>query len=142
MCRSAIALLAVAALLSVAACTDEGVTAPQPERQEFTFLPGGPLASANTNCVWSPSGDISIAVGVTQTFTPSVLADCVNSYVVVTPSAPGVLGHLDGSSGCSILQKSVPPFKIKKCLSGNGTIRTYTNSSKTTLIQTINVDIL
>jgi len=98
------------------------------------------MASANTNCVWSPSGEISIPVGTVQHFNYSNLSDCNGSYVVIQASAPGVLGLLIPAGTCTKLQGTVPPFKVKKCIAGSGVIRIYTNSSQTTLIQTIGVD--
>jgi hypothetical protein len=126
-------------MLSQAACNEGAITDPANEAS-LDGLPKAPLASANTNCVWSPSGEISIPVGSYQTFTPSNFTDCNGSYVVIQPSASGVLGHLIPSGACTTLQGSVPPFKVKKCAAGSGVIRIYTNSSKTTLIQSIGVD--
>jgi hypothetical protein len=138
--RSALSIVAVFMLLGLAACGEQGVTSPQQDEGGFVPIPGGPLASANTNCVWSPSGEISIPVGTHQTFSPSNFSDCSGSYVVIQGSAAGVLGHLIPAGTCTTLQGTVPPFKVKKCIAGSGVIKIYTNSSKTTLIQTIGVD--
>ena len=138
--RSPLSVIAMVLLLGVAACGDQGVTSPQHDEGGFAPISGAPMASANTNCVWSPSGEISIPVGSYQHFNYSNFSDCNGSYVVITASAPGVLGHLIPAGTCTTLQGSVPPLKVKKCIAGSGLIRIYTNSSKTTLIQQIGVD--
>lgn len=138
--RSASAALVAAIMLGVAACGEQSVTSPGGEDRGFTPRPGSPLASANANCVWSPSGEISIPVGNIQTFAPSSSTDCSGSYVVITATGAGVLGFLLPAGTCTVVEKTVSALKVKKCLAGSGLIKIYTNSSKTTLIQQIGVD--
>jgi hypothetical protein len=135
-----LSVIAAVTLLGVAACGDQHLTSPHRDVGEFAPAPADPMASANTNCVWSPSGEISIPAGTYQTFTPSNFSDCNGSYAVIQASGAGVLGHLVPAGTCTTAQGTVPPFKVKKCLAGSGVIKIYTSSSQTTLIQTIGID--
>lgn len=140
MVRSSRLAATVAILFGVAACGDHGFTSPSRDGADLTPVPSSTLASANSNCSYTPSGEISIPVGSSQTFIPSSFSDCANAYVVIQASAPNVLGHLIPAGTCTVLAKTVTLFKVKKCIAGSGVINVYTNSGQSTLLQTIGVD--
>ena len=143
MCRPALAAFTFAILLGVAACETQDLSAPQGDGSNNLIpVPSLPTSNANLNCSYSPSGEISISVGQVQTFVPSSTTDCDGAYGVITPG-DGRLGFGVGSP-CTLFQTqeagAAALFKIRRCTTGPGVFNIYTNSSKTTLLQSIGID--
>ena len=103
-------------------------------------VPSLPMSNANLNCSYSPSGEISIPVGGIQTFVASNTTDCSGAYAVIANSISGALGLLFPNGTCTQTQGAFVPAKVKRCAVGSGALKIYTNSSKTTLLQTIGID--
>jgi hypothetical protein len=140
--KSTLAVCGLATLLAVAACESQRIASPHDSGQGLE-QPGLPIGLATTACSYTPSGDISIAVGSTQTFSPSNLTDCIGAYGVITTTSHHLGFNVDTTCAVSERQEGGPAhlFKIHRCSSGGGTFRIYTNSSKTTLLQTISIDL-
>lgn len=103
---------------------------------------GLPTASANLNCRYTPSGVVNIPVGGNQTFTPSNIADCDGAWGFLTASGRTEF-NLSGAPCTDFSEQEGGPslFKIFRCLPGGVAFSIYTNSSKTTLLQTIELDV-
>lgn len=102
------------------------------------------MASANANCRYTPSGDISIPVGTIQTFTPVNFADCAGAFAEITygPGQSGAAGFSPGTDCTVKTFTSSSFFRVRKCTTGPSLLKFYTNSSKTTLLQTVGIDLL
>jgi len=139
---SILAGLGCSALFIVAACQIDKVAAPS-TRGAAAVPVSPPFAEANTDCHYTPDGEfVSIPAGTLQNFVADDADDCTNAYleVIFLPAHSGALGF---GATCAIKTFTVSSFfKIKKCTTGPSRINIYTNSSKTTLIQTIGVDLL
>jgi hypothetical protein len=122
--------------LVAAACQDQDLSAPINGRD-----PGKPLF-ASLDCRYTPAGAVYIPVGGKQTFVPSA-GNCDGAYGVLSPT-DGKFGFKATTNPCTIFQTvesgSAHAFWVRKCLSGSGTFKIYTNSTKSTLLQTILLD--
>jgi hypothetical protein len=132
----------MASWLGIVACEPAGTA--QPSEHGMLWSPSLPIPNATLSCSYSPSGNISIAVGQTQTFVPSDVDDCNGAFGVLTPT-DGRVG-LGVGSPCTAFQAQESGganlFKVRRCSSGPASLKIYTNSSKTTLLQTIGIDLL
>ncbi len=92
-------------------------------------------------CSYAPSGAVVINIGATQTFAPTSVSDCAGAYGVLTPT-DGRVGF-GISSPCASFETTAAGsgnlFKVRRCAAGNASLNIYTNSSKTTLLQTISI---
>jgi hypothetical protein len=136
-------------IVVVSACSDQSLTSPERDPAGFSPLPGTPTASANTSCHYTPDGEfVHIATGTVQTFIPNSTTNCSGAFIEITYSAPhaGAAGFFpNATNDCALKTWTASGgwiFKVRKCTSGPSRVNIYTNSSKTTLIQTIGIDLL
>jgi hypothetical protein len=122
---------------AVAACASDKISGPQDSAVQVAGLTP---AYANLNCHYTPDGEQSIPVGSTKTFLASSSTDCSGAYAVITNSVPNALGFAIVDGTCTGTTKTLGNLKIARCLAGPGSVKIYTNSSMTTLIQTIGLD--
>jgi hypothetical protein len=132
----ALAASALALLLAAVACQNQDLSAPTNGRD-----PGKSLF-ASTDCRYKPAFAVYIPVGGKQTFGPSA-GNCNGAYGVLSP-ANGKFGFNTTTNPCTIFETvesgANHTFLVRKCLSASGTFKIYTNSTKTTLLQTILLD--
>jgi hypothetical protein len=139
MCRLLVAALAFSLSLLVTACQTQDVSAPQGSgSDDLTRVPSLPTSSASLDCRYQPSGLVEIPVNTSKTFSPSA-GNCEGAYGTLSPgdgrvgfgvAAPCATFETQEAGGFAL-------FKVRRCLVGSATFRIYTNSSKTTLLQTI-----
>jgi hypothetical protein len=141
--------LAIAMLVVVAACTDQSLTSPEGDNVAFTPLSGTPIARANANCHYTPDGEfVHIPTGNVQTFFPNSTSDCAGAYIEIIYGAgqAGAAGFFpNATNDCALKTWTATTgwiFKVRKCTSGPSRANIYNSSSKTTLIQTIGIDLL
>jgi hypothetical protein len=127
-------------LLAAAACQTQDTSDPGSGRDNLVPLHSPPTSSASLDCRYTPSGIVEFPVGQTQTFSPSA-GNCDGAFGTITPG-DGRLGF-GISSPCATFAKeetgAAHLFKIHRCLTGNGSFKIWTNSSQTTLLQTISL---
>jgi hypothetical protein len=100
------------------------------------------VEGANASCRYSPSGIISIPVGGNQTFTPSNVADCDGAWGFIEPTDGRAEFNFAGTCDDFAQQEGGPSLlKVRRCSAGGVALRIYTNSSKTTLLQLIQIDV-
>ena len=124
---------------AIAACSDQEIAGPG---SDLTPVAGLPTASANANCSFTPSGEISIPVNGVRLFNPSNAADCLNAYGEITQGSAGSAGF--NAQPCTDLQHVAAnsAFRVVKCTTGPASLKIYTNVSKTTLLQTVGIDLI
>lgn len=140
--RSALAGVAALAVLLAAACQIQEPLGSQRSGNELSTVPGVPTASANLNCSYTPAGpSVEIPVGQTGTFTPVNISDCNNAYGVLSPTDHRV--GFQVNLQCNLFQTAESGlnnrFTVRRCDEGLASLKIYTNSSKTTLLQTITI---
>jgi len=140
--RSLLSGLALSFLVSAAACDPGELSAPPRNGTDGSLpLPSLPASHATLSCSYSPSGTVGISVGQSKTFTPSSVSDCDGAYGTLTPT-DGRVGF-GISSPCGVFEKQegggASLFKVRRCSTGTAEFKIYTNSSKTTLLQTISI---
>jgi hypothetical protein len=99
------------------------------------------LASADANCRYSPTVG-HITVGGTQTFGPSQ-GNCDGAWGFITQSAVRVEFNNTGAPCTDFAQEEgggLHLLKVYRCVSGPALLQIYTNSSRTTLLQSIQID--
>lgn len=147
----ALAVLAVYGL-ALTACENQPPSAPQGGvGDNLAPAPGVPMASANANCRYStngsspPASEVSIPVGTGLTFYPIHIPDCDGAWGFLTPTDGRLEFNLSGSPCTDFQQEEGGPahlLKVYRCFGIGGQLKIYTNSSKTTLLQTIGIDLI
>jgi hypothetical protein len=138
--RPALAASAFSILFAIAACETQDVSAPG---QEKVITSLRLTNNASLDCRFAPSGSVEILVGQAQQFLRSA-GNCAGAYGTLSP-ADGRVGFWATTNPCTTFatQESgsggFEKFRIRRCFSGAATFRIYTNSSQTTLLQTINL---
>jgi hypothetical protein len=130
-------------LIALAACETQPPSAPQVGSEDnLAPAPNGPLMSANASCSYTPAGEISVPTH--ETFIPSNTSDCNGAYAEITPTDGRVSLNASGSCNVFSFTTFLPTSRIKmhRCSAGGATLKIWTNSSKTTLLQTIWIDLL
>ncbi len=132
--RSALLVIVPGLVVAALACADPGATAPRPPGDR-PFLTGGSCGG------YSPtSASIlvdSIAIFVRDSFS---VGGCDTRYGEITP-ASGIAGFSQGSVCSQTTSSGTLLFKVRGCARGTVSLKIYTNSSKTTLLQTIPIDV-
>lgn len=144
--------LAACLLLSLAACESPAPSAPQ-DGASGGFAPSSdvPLAAANANCRYTTGGPgnppvstVSVPVGgAGLTLFPVTIADCDGAWGFLTQSAVRVEFNNGGNPCTDFAQEEgggAHLFKLWRCTSGPALLQIYTNGSKTTLLQSIQID--
>jgi hypothetical protein len=136
MTRPALAALASAIVLAAVACQSQDPSAPADGND------GGKPSFASTSCRYSPSGTVEIVVGQAKSFIQSA-GDCTGAYGVLSPT-DGRVEFGIGPAPCTAFtataaDNTLHTLKVFRCAIGNATFNIYTNSSKTTLLQTITI---
>lgn len=139
-------------VLAVAACDNPAPSAPHVD-QGGSLGPVSelPMPSANANCRFTvnppgngpPSTIVNIPVGGNITFIGNPFADCDGAFGVLSPTDGRVEFNLSGSP-CTDFQEEesgVRLLKIYRCSAGGASLTIYTNSSKTTVLQVIGIDV-
>jgi hypothetical protein len=152
--HGSLAALTCFALLAVAACDNPSPSAPQSAHGDnWESHPEGSTASANANCRFTvnppgsgpPATIVNIPVGGSITFNGTPAADCDGAFGVLTPTDGRLEFNLSGSPCTDFQEEEAGPFrllKVYRCFAGGASLSIYTNSSKTTLLQTIGIDVL
>jgi hypothetical protein len=122
-------------LLAAAACQAHDLSAPGGDHMPQ------PSFSASLDCRYSPSGAVEIAVGQSKRFSRSA-GNCTGAYGTLSPADGRV--SFGNSAPCATFAGPAAgtfdnAFKIVRCATGNATFAIYTNSSKTTILQTITI---
>jgi hypothetical protein len=138
---SALAPVAAFTVLLVAACQIQEPSSSQLSGNDLSPVPGAPTASANMNCSYTPAGPaVEIQVGQTGTFFPNNVSDCTGAYGVLTPTDHRV--GFQVNLQCNLFGTTAAKFArftVRRCEEGLATLNIYTNSNKTTLLQTITI---
>ena len=140
--------------LAVAACENQPPSAPY-IGDNLGPISGVPIASALASCRYTtnppggttPSTAVSIPVGTGLTFIPTNTnkADCDGAWGVLTQTDGRLEFNLSGSPCTDFEEQAAGParlLKVYRCFAGGAQLKIYTNSSKTTLLQTIDIDLI
>src|SRR4051812_44608877 len=125
---SVLAALGSSILLVVAGCQAHDPAAPGSDNQGAR-----PSFDASLTCRYQPSGTVEIPVGSQKFFTQSA-GDCTGAYGVLSPTN-GQLGF-NKPAPCTVFEKTAAntanrALVVLRCTVGTGTLKVYTNSSKT-----------
>jgi len=123
--------VALATLVALAACDQGG---PDPAPADPLMLTSGPCGG------YAPSsGDI--AVDSQQSFVrQDITIPCDWRYGEITP-ANGTAGFTQGTACGLTATTGNLVFKVRGCEAGEVTLKIYTDSTKTTLLQTIPISV-
>ena len=133
--RLIMVMAAATTFLVIVACESGRVSGPEGVAKVPTVL-----ASANLNCHYTPSGDITLAVGAHVFFTPSSVSDCSGAWGVLTPADSSIGFNNTPCTITSIQANAASAFRVYRCSAGSALLNIYTNSSKTTLLQSVGID--
>jgi hypothetical protein len=141
MYRSTFAALALCLTLILASCSTQDFSGPQDRStDDLIQVPALPTSNADLNCRYQPSGLVELHVGESMNFSPSA-GNCDGAYATLSPG-DGRVGF-DATAPCVTFAAteggSFQLFKVRRCALGVATMRIYTNSSGTTLLQTITI---
>ena len=150
---SALTLL-VSLSLAAAACENQPPSAPQ-GGDNLGPISGAPMPSALATCRYTtnppggttPVSNASIPVGTGLAFIPTNAnkADCDGAWGVLSPTDGRLEFNLSGAPCVDFEQQAAGParlLKVYRCSGIGGQLKIYTNSSKTTLLQTIGLDLI
>jgi hypothetical protein len=140
--------------LTVGACENQPPSAPQ-GGDDLGPVAGVPMPSALATCRYTtnppgggtPVSIVSIPVGTGLAFIPTNAnkADCDGAWGFLSPTDGRVEFNLSGSPCTDFSQQAAGParlLKVYRCFAGGASLSIYTNSSKTTLLQVIGIDVL
>jgi hypothetical protein len=144
-------LLIVSGLV-LAACESQPPSAPDGGGGDnLVPVSGIPLASANASCRYSTNGGstpatiVNIPVGTGLTLYPTTghIADCDGAYGVLSATDGRLEFNLSGSPCTDFEQQEAGAslLKVYRCFAGGAALTIYTSSSKTTVLQTIGIDV-
>jgi len=136
--------------LGIAACENQPPSAPQSsESDDWATTAGLPMANASCRYTINPPGNgppvstITIPVGGGATLIPTNIADCDGAWGFLNQAAPRVEFNNTGAPCTDFAQEEgggLHLFKLYRCTTGPALLQIYTNSSKTTLLQSIQID--
>jgi hypothetical protein len=140
--------------LALTACENQPPSAPQGGAGDnLAPAPDVPMAGANASCRYTtnppgsgpPVSTVSIPVGGNKTFIPVNIPDCDGAWGFLSPTDGRVEFNLSGSPCTDFQQEEAGParlLKVYRCFAGGAALKIYTNASKTTLLQTIGIDVI
>jgi len=80
-----------------------------------------------------------------MTFIPTNIPDCDGAWGFLTPTDGRLEFNLSGSPCTDFQEEEAGPahlLKVHRCSAGGGLLKIYTNQAKTTLLQTIEIDLI